>query len=146
MSRTLIALLLAFAGCSKSEPSHSAQTTDPKPAQDPATAPKPAQDPATAPKSQDPATARQLIAAGAVVLDVRTADEYADGHVPSATNVPVQEVTPRLSEIEKLVGGDKTKPVVVYCAAGTRAAKAKKELEAAGYTHVVNGGGFDDVK
>jgi phage shock protein E len=35
--------------------------------------------------------------------------------------------------------------VVVYCAAGRRAAKAKQQLDAAGYTNVVNGGGFDDL-
>ena len=80
------------------------------------------------------------------MLDVRTADEFAEDHVTSATNVPVGEVARRIPEIDKLVAGDKTKPVVVYCAAGGRAAKAKQQLEAAGYTQVVNGGGLDDLK
>ncbi|MDB4956357.1 MAG: hypothetical protein JWO36_3926 [Myxococcales bacterium] len=149
MVRALIAVVLVVAGCSKSE---SPETSAPKPARDPASAAKPAQEPASpvqpaqavAPKP-DPEAARKLIAAGAVVLDVRTAEEYADGHVPSATNVPVDQVTDRLAEIDKLVGGDKTKPVVVYCAAGKRAASAKKQLEAAGYTTVVNGRGYDDL-
>jgi phage shock protein E len=127
MTRILIAAVLAFAGCSKSE----------APAPPPETPAKPA---------KDPAAARKLIAEGAVVLDVRTADEYADGHVPSATNLPVQEMPRRIAEVDKLVGGDKAKPVVVYCGAGKRAAKVKQQLEAAGYTSVVNGGGYDDLR
>jgi phage shock protein E len=58
----------------------------------------------------------------------------------------VADVARRMAEVEQLVGGDKTKPVVVYCGAGPRAAKAKRELEAAGFTHVVNGGGFKHLR
>jgi phage shock protein E len=46
----------------------------------------------------------------------------------------------------KLTSGDKSKPIVVYCAAGSRAAKAKRTLESAGYTQVVNGGGLDELR
>jgi phage shock protein E len=109
--------------------------------QPPAPAPAPSQAPA-----KDPATAKKLISSGATVIDVRTADEYADGHVQSAMNIPVQDLPARLAEVEKLVAGDKTKPVVVYCSAGKRAAKAKTALEGAGYTNVVNGGGYDDLQ
>ena len=51
-----------------------------------------------------------------------------------------------VAAVDKLTGGDKAKPVVVYCAKGGRAQKAKEALEAAGYTHVVNGGGYDDLR
>jgi len=126
MTRILL-LALALASCSKSEPAksehHMAGTVD-----------------------KDPATARSLIASGATVLDVRTPEEFAGGHVASATNLPVDDVTARMAEVDKLVAGDKTKPVVVYCARGGRAQKAKETLEAAGYTHVVNGGGYSDLK
>lgn len=98
------------------------------------------------PVAKDPEAAKQLIAQGATVLDVRTADEYADGHLPTATNVPVGDLGTRMDDVAKLVGGDKTKPIVVYCAAGGRAAKAKTALEQAGYTHVVNGGGYKDLR
>lgn len=94
---------------------------------------------------KDPAKARQWIAAGALVLDVRSPDEFGGDHLPQATNVPVQELASRLPDIDKLVAGDKTKPIVVYCSKGGRAAKAKQQLESAGYTQVVNGGGFDDL-
>jgi phage shock protein E len=127
MSKTLLALVLALASCSKSDAPSKAETSDPKPA-------------------KDPAAAKTLIAAGATVLDVRSPDEFSGGHVATATNIPVGDVGNRLADVDKLVGGDKTKPVVVYCAKGGRAAKAKVELEAAGYTHVVNGGGYDDLK
>ena len=105
------------------------------------------QEPAPARKTaKDPAAAKRLIAEGATVIDVRTTSEFARGHLPTATNIPVDEVAGRLPEIDKLVGGDKTKPVVVYCAAGSRSAKAQRTLEEAGYQHVVNGGGLDDLE
>ena len=90
--------------------------------------------------------ARKWIASGAVVLDVRTAEEFGETHLPQAINIPVQELAQRLVDVDKLAGGDKTKQIVVYCASGARAAKAKAHLEQAGYTQVVNGGGFDDVR
>ena len=128
LASLVLGTLVALGGCSKSE------------------TPAPATSTSAAKPAKDPEAAKKLIAAGAVVLDVRTPDEFAGGHVPSATNIPVDQVTQRLAEVDKLVGADKTKPVVVYCAAGSRAAKAKVQLEAAGYTQVVNGGGLDDLQ
>ncbi len=128
MKRVL--LLLAIAACSKSSD---------KPAEQ---AP-PSQHAAGVTVQKDTAQAKQLIAQGATVLDVRTPDEFNGGHLPQATNVPIQSFD--VTAVDKLVGGDKTKPVVVYCSKGGRAQKAKDQLEAAGYTHVVNGGGFDDL-
>jgi len=98
------------------------------------------------PAGKDPAAARALIAQGAVVIDVRTADEYRDGHLPAATNIAVGEIGDHLADVDKLVAGDKARPIVLYCAAGSRAAKAKKTLEEAGYQRVVNGGGYDDLR
>ena len=128
MRLTHVFLCCALLGaCSKSEP------------------PAPAPAVATS-NAKDPAAARKSIAAGALVLDVRTADEYAQGHLPNATNIPVQELSSRLDEVAKLAGNDKAHPIVVYCAKGGRAAKAKDQLDAAGYAHVVNGGGLDDLR
>lgn len=89
----------------------------------------------------DVPTAKQLIAEGATVIDVRMADEFADGHLPNARNIPHDEVGARAAEIEQAAGG-KDRPVVVYCGTGPRASIAKVTLEAAGFTAVVNGGGF----
>ena len=128
MTRSLFLAGLALAGCSKSEP---AKTTKHDP---------------TAEIQKDPETARKLIASGATVLDVRTPEEFSSGHVASATNMPVDDIAQHTADVDKLVGGDKTKPVVVYCAKGGRAQKAKQTLEAAGYTNVVNGGGYADLR
>ncbi len=98
------------------------------------------------PKAIDSAAARDMIDKGAVVLDVRTKDEFAEDHLEKATNIPVQEFGTRIAEVDKLTGGDKSKPIVVYCSAGARAAKAKAQLDAAGYKNVVNGGGLDDLQ
>jgi phage shock protein E len=126
-----ILLLVAIAACSKSS------------SDKPAEQPPPAAQHIPGPVQKDPDTAKKLIAEGAPVLDVRTPEEFSGGHLPQATNMPLQTIDP--AAVDKLVGGDKTKPVVVYCSKGGRAQKAKEKLEAAGYTHVVNGGGYDDL-
>jgi phage shock protein E len=128
--------LLAMA-CSKSEPA-------PQPPTAPETADVAAKS-APAP-AKDPAAARQAIAAGALVIDVRTAEEYGAGHVTNAVNIPVDGFADRLSQVAQLAANDKAKAIVVYCAAGKRAARAKQMLDGAGYTHVVNGGGYDDLR
>ena len=97
-------------------------------------------------KAIDPARAKTLIANGAVVVDVRTPGEFAEAHLDQAVNIPVQEVQSRLGEVQQLTKNDKSKPIVVHCASGKRSAEAKAQLEAAGYTQVVNGGGLDDLR
>jgi phage shock protein E len=62
-----------------------------------------------------------------LVLDVRTAEEFASGHVPGAIHVPFDEVPARLGELGP------PREVVVYCESGRRAAKAAEALDAAGF-------------
>lgn len=81
-----------------------------------------------------------LIKAGAKVVDVRSTDEYADEHFNGALNIPVDQIQSRLDEI-----GDKTAPVVLYCASGARSAFATRILKAAGFTNVTNAGGLYDM-
>lgn len=64
-----------------------------------------------------------------VVLDVRTAAEYAEGHVPGAQNIPHTELAARIAELEDARARD----VVVYCRSGSRSAQALAVLEAAGF-------------
>ncbi len=66
------------------------------------------------------------------IVDVRTASEYAAGHVPGAVHVPFYSVWRDSSPIPP----SKTEPVVVYCAHGPRAGLAKLGLWAAGYQDV----------
>jgi len=65
-----------------------------------------------------------------VVIDVRTAGEFADGHVPGAINIPHSEMKKRLSEIVNL----KDKDIVLYCRSGKRAGIAKDILAAGGFS------------
>ncbi|HEY5934487.1 MAG TPA: rhodanese-like domain-containing protein [Kofleriaceae bacterium] len=96
--------------------------------------------------TKDVATAKTWIASGAAIIDVRTPDEFAEGHLERAINIPVQELPQRVADVERHLGGDKTARLVLYCASGQRAGKAKQQLDAAGYTNVVNGGGLDDLE
>lgn len=93
----------------------------------------------------NPALAYRLVTEEhALLLDVRTPQEYRRGHVSSAKNIPIGEFSDRLVEVETLAGGDKTHPIVVYCQSGGRAARAKRILLEAGYTRVTNLGGLSD--
>ncbi|MDH5299800.1 MAG: rhodanese-like domain-containing protein [Gammaproteobacteria bacterium] len=91
--------------------------------------------------SDNRAKAWQMIDDGALLVDVRSPGEYNAGHLPDAKLIPVSEVGSRLAEF----GNDKNAPIVVYCAAGVRAGKAKDILESNGFTNVVNGGGYEDM-
>jgi phage shock protein E len=93
---------------------------------------------------RDPALAHKLVAEGGLIIDVRTKEEFSGKHVEGAINIPVGDLESRLAEVEKLSGGDKKKPIVVYCQMGGRAAKAKKLLTEKGYEKVTNLGGVDD--
>lgn len=68
----------------------------------------------------------------ALLLDVRTPEEYAQGHVPGAVNIPYDEVADRLDELE----GGKERAIVVYCESGKRAGRAESTLAAQGYTNL----------
>ncbi len=90
----------------------------------------------------DPAYAASMVKRGALVVDVRSAAEYAQGHVPQASHIPYEEVVARFAE----QGISKEQTVVLYCASGRRAEIARQALEQAGYQHVINGGGFRELR
>ena len=77
-----------------------------------------------------------------VVLDVRTEAEWGDGHVECAHRLPVQDNHQLVEQVKSLVGGDLNRLVVTYCYSGTRAGQAEAVLRAAGFTNVINGGGW----
>lgn len=74
---------------------------------------------------------------GAVLLDVRTSQEYMEGHVPESKNVPLQTI----ETITALVKNRET-PLYVYCYSGTRSNQAVQLLQRMGYTKVTNIGGI----
>ncbi|MCA9658490.1 MAG: rhodanese-like domain-containing protein [Myxococcales bacterium] len=94
---------------------------------------------------RDPELACRLVRQeGAVLLDVRSADEFAEGHVDGAVNIPHDQIDARAAEIDELQGGDKSKPIVAYCVSGRRAGIAKQSLMDQGRTKVTNLGGMKD--
>ncbi len=86
--------------------------------------------------SNDRSEAVALVRSGeAVLIDVRTAGEFASGHLDGAKNLPVHELEARRAELPAT-----DRPVVVYCRSGTRSARAKRVLEGFGHTRVLDAG------
>ena len=75
--------------------------------------------------------ARRLVEGGARLLDVRTPEEFAVGHISGAINIPVQELDRRMGEIEP-----KDRAVVLYCRSGNRSGRAARMLKSVGYVVV----------
>ena len=119
-------LILAIAGCSPSTPS---------PKVDSQTNPMPIPDESTS--AADTSNADEVL-----VIDVRSKEEWDSGHVDRAVHIPHTEIAERISEVTD----NRDAKIVVYCAVGGRAGKAKATLETLGFTNVENGGGYDDVK
>jgi len=74
----------------------------------------------------------ELKKSGAILVDVRSAGEFASGNAPGTINIPLQELGSRLGEIPK------STPVVLCCASGTRSGMAKLMLKTKGYQNVYN--------
>lgn len=77
--------------------------------------------------------ARRLVGEGARLVDVRTPEEFADGHLPGAINIPVQDLERRIDEL-----GPKERPIVLYCRSGMRSGRAARQLSSAGFVAVHN--------
>ena len=77
-----------------------------------------------------------------IILDVRRPDEYAEGHIPGAVNVPNEEIgTAEISELP-----DKSQLILVYCRSGRRSKEAAGKLAKLGYTNIVEFGGIQDYE
>ena len=74
---------------------------------------------------------------GAVLLDVRTPQEYREGHIPGSKNVPLQTID-KISS----VADNKNIPLFVYCYSGGRSRQAAAMLQRMGYSNVQNIGGI----
>ena len=83
---------------------------------------------------------KDLIEKGAFLVDVRTPEEFAEGHVNASVNIPLDEVPNRLEEFN----GKET--IIVFCKSGGRSGVAKSILNQAGFGNVFNGGPWTDVK
>lgn len=78
---------------------------------------------------------------GAVLLDVRSEEEYNEYRIEGSLNIPLH----RLSEIRDIIQ-DMTTPIFIYCLSGTRSAQAEAELKRAGYKNAVNIGGIGSYR
>ncbi len=82
---------------------------------------------------------KEFMAKGAVVIDVRTYEEFASGHIKGSKNIPLQIISGKVAEIKKL-----NQPVIVCCRSGMRSAQAASILKAQG-VEVMNGGGWEGL-
>jgi rhodanese-related sulfurtransferase len=67
-----------------------------------------------------------------IILDVRTKGEFESGHIPKAKNIPMQQLTTRINELNKY----KDTPVLVHCASGGRSPSAVKALAKNHFTQI----------
>lgn len=75
-----------------------------------------------------------------IVLDVRTQEEFDEGHIDNALVIPVEEIHDKAENILS----DKNKKILVYCRSGKRSLRACEELLKMGYTKVLDFGGIID--
>ena len=83
--------------------------------------------------------AKQLVDHGAVLIDVRTPDEFQAGHVAEAVNIPYEEIDKAILKLAE----NPDQEIILYCSSGRRAAEAKRILEDKGFHKVYNSGGYD---
>ena len=86
-------------------------------------------------------SAAQPAKAKGVWIDVRSAEEFKEGHLQDAVNIPVDQITANIAR----VAPNKNAPVNLYCRSGRRAEVALQELRKMGYTNVTNHGGYQDL-
>lgn len=79
----------------------------------------------------------KIINEGAIVVDVRTEDEYNENHIGGAINIP-------LDSISGAISFNPDTPIIVYCETGNRSSQALSKLESLGYTKVYDLGSIDN--
>jgi phage shock protein E len=89
-----------------------------------------------------PAEAKAMLESlpNALLLDVRTAEEYAEGHISGSQLLPYDEIKSRASELPV----DRNTPIIVYCRSGNRSAIAARTLAELGFNNIYDLGGIKD--
>jgi rhodanese-related sulfurtransferase len=75
------------------------------------------------------------------IIDVRTPQEYREGHVQQAVNIPLELINKNAHKIQKI-----GKPVITCCRTGARSGRAARRLRRKGIPEVINGGGWVSLK
>ena len=83
----------------------------------------------------------QTAKAEGIWIDVRSAEEFQQGHLSGALNISHTEIAKQISQVTV----DKTQPIHLYCRSGQRAEVALNELKKLGYSNVVNHGGYNEL-
>ena len=83
---------------------------------------------------------QSLIENGAKIVDVRTPAEYKDGHVKGSINLPLQTLGSQMNKLKK------DQVIITCCRSGSRSGMARRQLQAAGFTQVYNGGPWNTIK
>jgi rhodanese-related sulfurtransferase len=87
-----------------------------------------------------PADYKQLIADGAIILDVRTPGEFRGGHARGAINMPLNTLHEYINKQK-----NKDRVIITCCASGMRSGSAKSMLQKAGFAHVYNAGPWNNL-
>lgn len=74
------------------------------------------------------------------IIDVRTPEEFTEGHFPNAINIPLDQVAQTIEEFKKM-----KMPIIAYCRSGKRSGIAVSILKQNGITDADNGGGLNDL-
>ncbi len=82
---------------------------------------------------------KETLAAGALLIDVRSPGEFASGHIKGSVNIPVDRLGNQVQVLKK------DKPIVVYCRSGARSMAAKVLLEKKGFKNIIDGGSINTV-
>ena len=77
-----------------------------------------------------------------IILDVRTIEEYKEGHIPNAICIPNETIGQDIQNLLK----DKNQLILIYCRSGNRSKQAAEKLQKLGYTNLIEFGGIIDWK
>ena len=83
---------------------------------------------------------KEVISAGAVILDVRTKGEFQSGHLKNSINIPIDKLPQNLKKLNK------NKSIITCCASGSRSASARRILKSNGFEQVYNGGSWYSLR
>lgn len=75
-----------------------------------------------------------------LIIDVRTAEEFAQGHLPQAVNIPFDQIQTGMTNYP-----NKEQPILLYCKSGRRAEIAENQLTTLGYTTLYNGRNYQQL-
>jgi len=88
------------------------------------------------------ADAQDKLKAGALLVDVRTAEEYQSKHLPGAVNIPVDNIKSGITNHSP----DKSRVILLHCQSGGRSSRAQPMLRALGYTNAFNIGSYKQAE